>query len=337
MADTALLQDWHTPRLPWSRVPGERGRFAGILALTLLVFLPPAVLIPSVVLPEWDRAEVEEVPAHLARLVEAPEVKQGSEEGILLTPGASPEAADVKKAPDEQVHQTPSALPKKKGADESLHPTPTSPSPSGSPAGQTVEQARETASRSGLLAMKDRLASLRESPSEQVSSIAANVRTESGSKPAEPDRTEVLKGSGGVSNAQDPVAEVAMAGHEVKKVERKPEPAAQTLARGEPPSPKSSAGERAMSNIRKVFDVQKTALYSLYKRELRQDPTLAGKILLELVIEPDGTVSACEVVSSELKNPALEQRIAMRVRMFNFGADSVERRKVRFPVDFLPG
>ena len=92
-----------------------------------------------------------------------------------------------------------------------------------------------------------------------------------------------------------------------------------------------------MSNIRKVFDAQKTALYSMYRRELRQDPTLEGKVLLELVIEPDGSVSACEVVSSELEHPGLEQRLAMRVRLFNFGADNVEARRVRFPIDFLPG
>lgn len=113
-----------------------------------------------------------------------------------------------------------------------------------------------------------------------------------------------------------------------------PEPApraAEKVSSGAP------SGERAMSNIRKVFAAHKTALYSLYRRELRQDPTLAGKVLLELVIEPDGSVSACDVVSSELDNPGLEQRIAMRVRLFNFGADEVGTRKVRFPIDFLPG
>lgn len=92
-----------------------------------------------------------------------------------------------------------------------------------------------------------------------------------------------------------------------------------------------------MSNIRQVFDTQKSVLYGLYQRELRQDPTLEGKVTLELVIEPDGSVSDCKVVSSELGNPVLEQRIAMRVQMFNFGADNVETRKVRFPIDFLPG
>lgn len=309
MADAALLQDWQSPRLPWSRAPGERWRFAGILILTALVFLPPALLIPSMDLPVRERAEVEEVPPRLARLVAVPEVKKGSEEQVLQTP---------------EVHLTPE-LPS------------TSPVPTKASAKQTAEQARETASRSGLLAMKDRLASLRESPSDRAPAMAANVGQESGSGAPEPDPSKVLKGSGGVEAGENPVTEVAVADHKVKKVEPKTEPAGQTIARADPASGKPSAGERAMSNIRKVFDAQKTVLYSLYKRELRQDPTLAGKVLLELVIEPDGSVSACEVVSSELENPTLEQRIAMRVRMFDFGADSVERRKVRFPVDFLPG
>ncbi|MGF2734959.1 AgmX/PglI C-terminal domain-containing protein [Marinobacter sp. DUT-1] len=362
MADLAVLQDWQTPRLPWSRAPGERGRFAGILVLTVLVFLPPALLIPTMELSERERAEVEEVPARLARLVAAPEVKKGSEEQVLQTPEleqpaelekgsdeslhltptspSPPEVADVKKGSDEQVHQTPELeQPPElaKGSDESLHLTPTSPVPPKVQTGQTAEQARETASRSGLLAMKDRLSSLRESPSKPAAAIAANVGSASRSESPEPAPSEVLKGSGGVETGENPAAEVAVADHQVKKVEPRTEPAAQTVARASSAAAKPSAGERAMSNIRKVFDAQKTALYSLYKRELRQDPTLEGKVLLELVIEPDGSVSACEVVSSELENPTLEQRIAMRVRMFNFGADSVERRKVRFPVDFLPG
>lgn len=91
-----------------------------------------------------------------------------------------------------------------------------------------------------------------------------------------------------------------------------------------------------MNTIRQVFDAQKTVLYALYRRELRQDPTLEGKVLLELDIEPDGRVSRCEVVNSDLGNPALEARLASRVLLFDFGSDEVERRTVRFPIEFLP-
>lgn len=132
-----------------------------------------------------------------------------------------------------------------------------------------------------------------------------------------------------------PEATVAVAGHRAREVVPAPEP--EPVRESVMASAAPVAKERSMSNIRRVFDAQKTVLYSLYKRELRQDPTLRGKVLLELVIEPDGSVSACEVVSSELDHPALEQRIALRVRLFNFGADEVGTRRVRFPIDFLPG
>ena len=107
--------------------------------------------------------------------------------------------------------------------------------------------------------------------------------------------TEVLAGSGGVEDTVAPETTVAVAEHEVKTVAAPVEETRQVVAKPAETAP--SAGERAMSNIRKVFDAQKTALYSMYRRELRQDPTLEGKVLLELVIEPDGSVSACEVVS----------------------------------------
>ena len=228
-----------------------------------------------------------------------------------------PEVAEVEPVPEPEVKPQVASEPKPKST-------------------QTIEQAREKASRSGLLSMRDKLASLR-SP-EPAPARKFSVNTEA----SVPDRTrvseestEVLAGSGGVEDTVAPETTVAVAEHEVKTVAAPVEETRQVAAKPAETAP--SAGERAMSNIRKVFDAQKTALYSMYRRELRQDPTLEGKVLLELVIEPDGSVSACEVVSSELGHATLEQRIAMRVRLFNFGADNVEPRKVRFPIDFLPG
>ena len=170
-----------------------------------------------------------------------------------------------------------------------------------------------------------------------VDTLAANVDAETASGDgdlfgAETDPGRALAGSGGVTREAAPETEVAVAGHQVRNVE-----VAQEAVPEAAPEPTGGPGQRGMSNIRQVFDAQKTSLYSLYRRELRQDPTLEGKVMLELVIEPDGSVSSCEVVSSELGNQSLEQRIAMRVRLFNFGEDDVEPRTVRFPIDFLPG
>ncbi len=320
--------------LPWSREAGENRRFIVILVVMLALFLPPAFLIPSLQLPERDRSEVEQIPPRLARLVEAPrpvtppEPVQPEPEPVP-EPEPEPEPAQ----PPEPVEPEPKVAEQKPAP--APEPAPEATQPTEKPA-QTVEQAREKASRSGLLAMKDRLASMRAPEPASGKRFTANTGTEPTNTETAPDESSVLAGSGGVADQVMEDTSVAVADHQVKSVKVAKEAAPREVAASPGPA-KPSTGERAMSNIRKVFDAQKTALYSLYRRELRQDPTLEGKVLLELVIEPDGSVSACEVVSSELEHPTLEQRIAMRVRLFNFGADNVEARRVRFPIDFLPG
>lgn len=309
--------------LPWGVEKGENRRFLLALLLVLAVFMPPAFLIPALNLPEPERSEAEKIPPQLARLVEQPEPP---EPVTLPEPEPEPEPE-----PAEPAAPEPEAPPTEV-AEQAPPPQPATPEPE-----QTVEQARGTASRSGLLAMKDQLASMRAPKPDRVETLTANVDAGGDGRDsdlfgAEADRDAALAGSGGVSREEAPETRVAVAGHEVREVEVAREASPQPA-----PAPDSGPGKRTMSNIRQVFDAQKTALYSLYRRELRQDPTLEGKVMLELVIEPDGSVSHCEVVSSELDNENLEQRIATRVRLFNFGADDVETRTVRFPIDFLPG
>ena len=333
MADT-LSPAGHSAGLPWGRDTGENLRFGAIVGVTLALLLPPALLIPTLDLPEIQRSEAEQIPPRLARLVERPK------------PIVTPEPVTPEPARREPVEPEPEPEARKKEP-EKAPPEPVKaepkPEPRPEPAlarqakpRQTTEQAREKASRSGLLAMKDRLASLREPEPAPAQQFVANTDSDSMARTVSPgDSGKVLSGSGGVTDTVAPETSVNVAGHEVRKVEAPVEETRAVAAK--PANLGPSVGERAMSNIRKVFDAQKTALYSLYRRELRQDPTLEGKVLLELVIEPDGSVSACDVVSSELQHPSLEQRIAMRVRLFNFGADKVGTRTVRFPIDFLPG
>jgi len=319
--------------LPWSRDLGESRRFAGIVLAMLVLFLPPALLIPMLEVPEVERSEAEKVPPRLARLVEKPK------------PVVPPEPAQPEPEPEPEtepeVKKEKPKQPEPKVARVEPDPAP-APKPESEPQAesepkpkQTTEQAREKASRSGLLAMRDKLASLRSPEPTPAREFVVNTQPSTEATKSPEDSQQVLSGSGGVEEAPAPETAVAVAEHEVKTVDAPVEESREVAAK--PAKAERSVGERAMSNIRQVFDAQKTALYSMYRRELRQDPTLEGKVLLELVIEPDGSVSACEVVSSELEHPTLEQRIAMRVRLFNFGADNVEARKVRFPIDFLPG
>ena len=85
-----------------------------------------------------------------------------------------------------------------------------------------------------------------------------------------------------------------------------------------------------------VFDRNKGAIYSVYNRALRKDPSLQGKLVLQLTMAPSGKVTACSVVSSELHDATLEQKISTRVKLFNFGAKSAEAVTITYPIDFQP-
>ena len=94
---------------------------------------------------------------------------------------------------------------------------------------------------------------------------------------------------------------------------------------------------RTDEEIQIVFDRYKAALYRIYNRELRKNPTLQGKMVLRITIEPDGKVSASAVDSSDMDSPDLDKKIAARVRKFNFGAkEGVPAITILYPIDFLP-
>jgi hypothetical protein len=105
---------------------------------------------------------------------------------------------------------------------------------------------------------------------------------------------------------------------------------------GRPLSGGIAAG-RTDEEIQIVFDRYKAALYRIYNTELRKDPTLMGKILLRICIEPDGAVSLCEVESTDLGSEELVAKIVERIMRFNFGPkDDVPKMTILYPIDFLP-
>jgi TonB family protein len=98
----------------------------------------------------------------------------------------------------------------------------------------------------------------------------------------------------------------------------------------------SGKAARSLEEIRLVFERNKGAIYAIYNRALREDPSLQGKVVLELKIAPAGQVTGCRLVSSELKAPELEQKLLARIRQFDFGAKEVDEMVVSWPLDFLP-
>ena len=93
---------------------------------------------------------------------------------------------------------------------------------------------------------------------------------------------------------------------------------------------------RTDEEIQIVFDRHKAQLYRLYNLELRRDPTLQGKMILRLTIEPDGAVSLCLLHGSNMNAPDLAAQVVERVKTFNFGAKVVPPVTIIYPIDFLP-
>ena len=93
---------------------------------------------------------------------------------------------------------------------------------------------------------------------------------------------------------------------------------------------------RTDEEIQIVFDRHKAQLYRLYNLELRRDPTLQGKMILRLTIEPDGSVSLCQLHGSNMEAPDLAAQVVERVKTFNFGAKVVPPVTIIYPIDFLP-
>jgi len=94
---------------------------------------------------------------------------------------------------------------------------------------------------------------------------------------------------------------------------------------------------RTDEEIQIVFDRYKATLYRIYNKELRKDPTLRGKLLLKIRIEPAGEVSMCLVESTDLASDYLVTQIVDRVKRFNFGSkEDVPVTTILYPIDFLP-
>ena len=306
---------YHSPDLPWTIFEEDRRRFRKILQRIFLVCLIFALLIPFLPIPQVEREKAEALPPRLAKLVL--ERKQAKPPA----PAKTPALKSAKKAPKLRKAKQ-KAKPKKIQQ-------------------KKIETARQKAQRSGLLAFKDELAELRDN--DVLKDIQKNSRLIKGAerKAARVERSLITanasSGSGGINTAKlsRGTGGTALAGRATTRVSSPVD----GLGTGKGDVSRSGGGRKASRSIEEiqlVFDRNKAAIYSIYNRALRKDPTLEGKVVLKLTITPDGRVVACELVSSELSAPGLERKIVTRIRLFDFGAKEVETMVVTYPIDFLP-
>ncbi len=302
----ALTEYYRNYELPWEADPEERERLRRYLLIGLIVYLVMGLGLPLIHLPKSGAKPEEAVPPRLARLM--------SEERPKPPPPK----------PVEQPRQEPKPVEQPRPAQKPL-----------------PDARRKMEQSASMRAIKDALADLRD-PLDTAALGRTRTLTSTVGMDPRSDRSLIASkagsGSSGITTANASRGfgggAGALSDHTTVAMRSG---IADSAARGSA-SRKGVSGKAARSpeEIELIFDRNKGAIYALYSRALREQPDLQGKLVLEFTIAPSGEVTMCRVVSSELHDPQLEQKIVARVKLFRFEARDVETVTTTKPIEFFP-
>lgn len=301
------------PALPWSTDEASEQRFANILLLVLLPILVLSIFIPMLPLFQSEQEAPVIVPERVAQLII--ERRQ--------PPPPPPEPEKLKEKQPEPDKPIPKAEPQ---------PVPTPK--------QTKKAARVKAENAGVLAFADDLQSLQNNKA--LESVSADRNLQQGVAANNNQRrlitSDLGKGSTGIKSQAGSPGKLGggtqLAGRSTVRVSGPPgggEVSGGTGRRGVGSTPR-----RTTEDIQIIFDRNKSSLFALYQRALRKNPTLQGTLVLKLEIQPSGKVSAASVVSSEIDDQALVDKLVNRVKLFDFGAKNVPVWRGNYPIKFFP-
>jgi len=357
MTAAATLVSFRAPALPWTPLLEDDARFRRVLHRVLFVVALLCLAMLFVPPPKIDRTQPQELPPRLAKLLLEKEVLPPPPVAKQEKP-KDPKAEPSTNKPDPAKPEPPKAA----TVPEARRPQPNK------PPGEVLDGIRRKAAGVGLLAMKDQLAELRGAPlAVQLKpdikqgpgvGTGVGVGVGAGTDPGLPARALITSnatgGSGGINTAaySRNTGGGGLAGRATTLVEgvagggggggyggggvRGGKGGDGTGAGGSLHKGGSGKASRSIEEIKLVFERNKGAIYAIYNRALREDPSLQGKVVVELKIAPSGGVVDCRVVSSELKASELESKLLARIRQFDFGAKDVDQMVVTWPVDFLP-
>lgn len=327
------VSHYHDLALEWRPQSSSDRQFLIIAGIVLVLMLGLGLLISAIPVPEPERQVRQPIPERIANLLLEKKKQQPVIEPPKPIEKPRPEAEPKPKPPAPEP-------PKVRKTEVEKKPL--------TPLTDEEAKARAEAEQTGLLALRDQLSDLMDtSDISAMVGAGVNAGTIAPVAPAGGGRELLLadagKTSGGVdkdaaifkSKVVSPTQLAAAKQTQVKQNlvdDRK-------LARAAASSTQSDgqrAGVRAEEDVTLVFDRHKGALFSLYNRARRTNPGLKGKIILKITIAPSGKVTKLEVVTSELGDQQLEDRLVRRIRNFDFGAMNVEPVTVTYPIEFLP-
>ncbi len=309
--------------LPWTADDSQERRFRRLLGMVFGVSLVLSLLWPFIPVKRPDPMDVVEIPPRIAQLM--------LEDKPLPPPPPQPvEEEEPEPEPDEEPEQV---------AENEPEPEPEV-VPEPEPEVDRTDVAREQA-QAAFMPFAEDLASLVDQ--DLVEQVADNRELTASVGQAERNERSMItsnaaSASGGINtaNMSRNTGGSGIAGRSTTRVESPVAGIGQNAGGGARRSGTSDLASRSREEIELVFDKNKGAIFSLYNRALRRDPSLQGKVVLRLTIAPDGSVTACEIVSSELGDAELEQKLVQRIKLFRFESRSVEPITTTKPIDFFP-
>jgi periplasmic protein TonB len=311
--------------LPWTDIGSERRFFRFVLAAGVALFIVLGLLIPFYEVPPTDRKQDEALPPQLARIIKQRELEKPKP---VIPPAVIEKPKPVEKKEEiEQPKIKDKPLPSIRKPEQKAPPKLTA-----SP--EAVKQAREVAKKSGLLALQSEMQALTDQVTNNTFAAAGNSAksAETSARRVETlSRDAATKGSG--AQAQEAVAlskqDRALVAQKGSQLQETRDEAALAVAESQPRVRKNSDVQAVIENLRSSFNL-------LYNRALRNDPFLEGELVLEVTVEPDGSVSRCKVVSSSLSDTALVNKIVSRMRLASFGEKQVDVFTKQFSFEFSP-
>lgn len=322
--------------LPWSSSELENKRFKTITAVVLVITLAFAAVVKWQELPERPRAEKEKVPAQLTRLMTLKKVEPPKP---IPVPESKPKPIPVE--PEPPKIEKPKPVESKKIEPKEVKKEPPKPVQVKVPTqAEITEQAKAKAKQSGLLAFQDDLASMRDNAS--LDNLADTDTIKGAGASNQTQRKFVGKtvaGNSGGVNTSNLTTNIGSKGELAGRKNTEyvaPNEGSASLAAKQTVTEDTVIGSRETESIRKVLDANKGAIYAIYRKALRSDPSLQGKVTVKLSIEPSGTVSKIELVFSELDSKEVEDKLLNRIKLINFGAQSVTQTLLDYSFNFLP-
>ena len=304
--------------LPWTTSSSQERRFQRLLAIIFAAVFALGVVWPWIPIKEPDPNAVVEIPPRIAKL--------------LLEEKPPPPPPKPKEPEPEEPEPLDDPEPEKVVEKE--------PEPEPEPEPIDYEKIAREKAQAALMPFAEDLADLADSDVlEKVSDD--RLLTSSVGQAARNERSMITSkvgtASGGINtaNMSRNTGGAGLGGRSTTQVES-PVAGLGQNAGGARRTGTSGKASRSREEIELVFDKNKGAIFALYNRALRMDPTLEGKLVLRLTIAPSGEVTFCEIVSSELDDSELERKLVQRVKLFRFEAKDVEAITTTKPIDFFP-